>query len=56
MQQKLNQKKYGIKIEQWFVENENVSIEKPDVIEASEVTLSDNGKRDEIKTNNVTVK
>jgi hypothetical protein len=51
-----NNKKYGIKIEQWLLEDENVSVEEPGVLEAKQVILSGNGKGDEIKTNNVTAK
>ena len=49
-------KKYGIKIEQWFVEDEAAPVEEPGTVKAKQVSLSGNGKGDEIKTNNVTVK
>ena len=49
-------KKYGIKVEQWFEEDEADHVEKAGIIKARKVQLSENGKGDEIKTNNVDIK
>jgi hypothetical protein len=47
--------KYGIKIEQWFVEDEPSPVEEPGLVKTKKVSLSGNGEGDEIKTNNVIV-
>ena len=48
--------KYGIKMEQWLVEDESTVTEAPGWIKTSRITLNGNGKGNEIKTNNVTIK
>jgi len=48
--------KYGVKAEQWVAEDEAASIEAAGEIKTKNVTLSGNGKGDEIKTNNIIVK
>lgn len=50
-----NNAKYGIKIEQWVIEDEPEPVEQAGKVEIRKVTLSGNGKGDEIKTNNVTI-
>lgn len=51
----LNNAKYGIKAEQWVVEDEEVSIEPAGSIKAVKVTLEGNAKGDEIEVNNILV-
>ncbi len=48
--------KYGVKAEQWVAEDEAASIEAAGEIKTKNVALLDNGKGDEIKTNNIIVK
>jgi len=48
--------KYGIKMEQWFEEDEAVLIEEPGSVKVKNIYLSDNGKGDDIKINNIIVK
>lgn len=51
-----NNSKYGIKMEQWVEEDEPAPVEEPGYIKAKKVSLSGNGKGDEIKVNNIIVK
>jgi len=51
-----NNAKYGIKMEQWVVEDEPVSVEEAGYLKAGNVVLNGNGKGDEIKVNNITIK
>lgn len=48
--------KYGIKIEQWFIEDEDSPVEKAGKVRARRVVLDNNGKGDEIKVNNILLK
>lgn len=48
--------KYGIKIEQWVVEDEPANAEDAGTLKTKQVSLSGNGKGDDIKVNNITVK
>lgn len=48
-------KKYGIKIEQWFIEDEDTPVEEAGSLKAKKVYLSGNGKGDDIKLNNIDV-
>lgn len=50
-----NNEKFGIKIEQWFVEDEPAPVEEPGELSINQVTLSGNGKGDEIELNNVII-
>jgi len=52
----IDNKKYGIKIEQWFVEDEDTSVEDAGEVKVRKVELDGNGKGDEIKTHNIIVK
>jgi hypothetical protein len=45
--------KYGIKLEQWFVEDEEEPAEDHGWLKAKNIDLNGNGKGDEIKTNNI---
>lgn len=49
----INNKKYGIKIEQWVVEDEAEHAEEAGSMTLKRVELAGNGKGDEIKTNNI---
>ena len=49
----IDNKKYGIKMEQWVVEDEEQHAEDAGSLKLKSVTLIDNGKGDEIKTNNI---
>jgi hypothetical protein len=51
----IDNKKYGIKIEQWVVEDEETPAEDAGALTVKRVTLSGNGKGDEIKTNNIEI-
>lgn len=46
-------KKYGIKMEQWVIEDEKDNAEDAGKLELNNVSLSGNGKGDEIKVNNI---
>ncbi|MCG7928834.1 MAG: right-handed parallel beta-helix repeat-containing protein [Candidatus Thiodiazotropha lotti] len=48
-----NNKKYGIKIEQWLVEDEEEHAEDAGSMTLKRVDITGNGKGDEIKTNNI---
>ena len=48
--------KYGVKAEQWVEEGESAPVEGAGQIKVKKITLSGNGKGDEIETNNVVVK
>lgn len=48
-----NSAKYGIKAEQWVVEDEPAPVEKAGTLKARHVILEGNAKGDEIKTNNI---
>ncbi len=48
--------KYGIKAGQWIVEDEAAPMEPAGELKIKKVSLSGNGKGDDIKTNNVTLK
>jgi len=50
-----NNAKYGIKMEQWVVEDEPESIESAGELKTRKVSLSGNGKGDEIKLNNIDI-
>ncbi|MCG8017433.1 MAG: right-handed parallel beta-helix repeat-containing protein [Candidatus Thiodiazotropha sp. 'RUGA'] len=49
----INNKKYGIKIEQWVMEGEAEHTEEAGSMTLKRVELAGNGKGDEIKTNNI---
>lgn len=51
-----NSAKYGVKAEQWIEEDEAAHLEPAGELKVQKVTLTGNGKGDEIKTNNVTIK
>ena len=51
-----NNKKYGIKIEQWMEEDEEEHVEEAGSLKTRNVVLSGNGKGDEIKANNLIIK
>ena len=51
-----NNAKYGVKAEQWVVEDEPAPAETAGKLKVKKVTLSGNGKGDDIKTNNVVIK
>ncbi len=51
-----NNKKYGIKMEQWVEEDEEEHAEDAGSLKTRNVVLSGNGKGDEIKTNNLIIK
>ena len=51
----IDNKKYGIKMEQWVEEDEATIIEDAGELKLKKVTLSDNGKGDELKLNNIDV-
>lgn len=48
-------KKYGIKMEQWFIEDEPASIEDTGSLKIRKVSLNGNGKGDDIKLNNIDI-
>lgn len=48
--------KYGVKLEQWDVEDEETSVEQAGSLKVKKLTLSGNGKGDELKLNNIAVK
>ncbi len=48
-----NNKKYGIRIDQWVEEDEDVIVEAPGSLKARNIVLSGNGKGDEIKLTNI---
>ncbi len=47
--------KYGIKMQQWFIEDEAGHVEEPGLIKAKQISLKDNIKGDEIETNNMII-
>ena len=49
-----NNAKYGVKMEQWVIEDEEENAEAAGYLEAKSVVLEGNGKGDEIKLNNIT--
>ena len=51
-----NNSKYGIKMEQWFIEDEAAPVEEAGTLKMRKVTLSGNGKGDDIKLNNIVIK
>ena len=51
-----NNAKYGIKMEQWIIEDEEAPAEDSGWLKIKNVVLDGNGKGDEIKTNNITIK
>lgn len=51
-----NNAKYGIKMEQWVVEDEEAPAEEAGEVKVSSVSLSGNGKGDDIKVNNIELK
>ncbi|THB69227.1 MAG: hypothetical protein D6B28_11815 [Gammaproteobacteria bacterium] len=50
-----NNKKYGIKMEQWVEEDEEEIVEEAGSLKVRNVVLAGNGKGDEIKTHNIVV-
>lgn len=48
-------RKYGIKMEQWFIEDEPVSVEEPGSLKTRKASLNGNGKGDDIKLNNINI-
>lgn len=51
----MDNKKYGVKMEQWFVEDEDEILESEGLLKIKELTLSGNGKGDELELHNVIV-
>jgi len=51
-----NNAKYGIKMEQWFIEDEDSPVEEAGELKVKKVSLQGNGKGDELKTNNIITK
>jgi hypothetical protein len=49
----IDNKKYGIKIEQWVIEDEEEHAEEAGSLKLKNVLSLDNGKGDEVKTNNI---
>lgn len=52
----IDNNKYGIKIEQWFVEDEYENAEAAGSVKIEDVTLSGNRRGDTIKVNNIIIK
>ncbi|MEJ2618939.1 MAG: hypothetical protein P8163_01485 [Candidatus Thiodiazotropha sp.] len=52
----INNDKYGIKLEQWVIEDEDETAEKAGSLKLKKVDITDNGKGNEIKTNNIEIK
>ncbi len=52
----INNARYGIKMEQWLIEDEPVPAEEPGELISDKIFMQGNKKGDEIKTNNITMK
>lgn len=52
----IDNKKYGVKMEQWDIEDEETSVEEAGSLKVKKLTLSGNGKGDDLKLNNIDVK